>query len=56
MCVQESDQEHDVVRSSGDQRAAAQNLQEPGTEGSAGGETQNKVEQASDPVLLVLDH
>lgn len=34
---QKSDQEHDVVRCPGHQGASAENLQEPGTEGPAGG-------------------
>lgn len=38
---QESDEKHDVVRSSWNQRAAAQNLQEPGTESFTRGEIQN---------------
>lgn len=40
LCVllQQSHQEHDVVRSPGDQRAGAEDLQEPGAAGSAGGE------------------
>lgn len=37
VCVQESHQEHDVVRGSGYQRAAASHLQEPRAEGTAGG-------------------
>lgn len=35
--TQKSNQEHDVVRCLGHKRASAENLQEPGTEGPAGG-------------------
>lgn len=35
--TQKSNQEHDVVRCLGHERASAENLQEPGTEGPAGG-------------------
>lgn len=44
--LQQSHQEHDVVRSAGDQGAGAEDLQEPGAESSAGGET---LKQADEP-------
>lgn len=42
---QQSHQEHDVVRSAGDQRAGAEDLQEPGAASSAGGEAHSQTDR-----------